>query len=256
MCHSFSYIRPMCDTTLKLFWSAVSCPSLDLTLEIFNKCRLRQSILPLDSQREFMLLYSGVLTPTMQASCKSKRNIDFHLKTKKKTEARWCTSQTEGNGVPTDSADQSVNAAVRGEGRGSVFDHSPTTFPLHPNNSSIQEPSHEPSSTSSTQTIRSKNTRPRAELKLSKCTLHHRLKAADDLKNSNAQQTTAVIMCLMSQAQREQSSTGGSPERPFPSCSGPPACTDEHEEDKLKEDVTSVEDQRKEELWSIVCKCK
>uniref|UniRef100_A0A096MCE3 Tubulin tyrosine ligase like 10 n=1 Tax=Poecilia formosa TaxID=48698 RepID=A0A096MCE3_POEFO len=33
--------------------------ALDLTLELFNKCRLRQEILPLVSQQDFVLLYSG-----------------------------------------------------------------------------------------------------------------------------------------------------------------------------------------------------
>ncbi|XP_077432304.1 protein polyglycylase TTLL10 [Vanacampus margaritifer] len=35
--------------------------TLDLTLEIFNKCRLKQRILPLACQREFVLLYNGLL---------------------------------------------------------------------------------------------------------------------------------------------------------------------------------------------------
>ncbi|XP_057684366.1 protein polyglycylase TTLL10 [Corythoichthys intestinalis] len=34
--------------------------TLDLTLEIFNKCRLRQQILPLACQRDFVLLYNGL----------------------------------------------------------------------------------------------------------------------------------------------------------------------------------------------------
>ncbi|KAM9342382.1 protein polyglycylase TTLL10 [Pholidichthys leucotaenia] len=37
--------------------------TLDLTLEIFNKCCHRQRILPLTSQRDFVLLYSGASTP-------------------------------------------------------------------------------------------------------------------------------------------------------------------------------------------------
>lgn len=54
---------------------------LDLTLEIFNKCRLRQRILPLANQREFVLLYNEIYPPDLvPASRRSnafspKRNI-------------------------------------------------------------------------------------------------------------------------------------------------------------------------------------
>ncbi|XP_068505959.1 uncharacterized protein [Syngnathus scovelli] len=48
-----------CEVLKEVIPSTVA-ETLDLTLEIFNKCRLRQRILPLACQREFVLLYNGL----------------------------------------------------------------------------------------------------------------------------------------------------------------------------------------------------
>uniref|UniRef100_A0A3B5K0N4 Tubulin tyrosine ligase like 10 n=1 Tax=Takifugu rubripes TaxID=31033 RepID=A0A3B5K0N4_TAKRU len=52
--------------------------TLDLTLEIFNKCRLRQRILPLANQREFALLYNELYPPDLVPA--SRRSNAFNAK--------------------------------------------------------------------------------------------------------------------------------------------------------------------------------
>ncbi|XP_072306327.1 protein polyglycylase TTLL10 [Eucyclogobius newberryi] len=49
--------------------------TLDLTLEIFHKCRRGQSILPLSSQRDFVLLFKGVFPPTAVVSRNKSRTL-------------------------------------------------------------------------------------------------------------------------------------------------------------------------------------
>ncbi|XP_069550244.1 protein polyglycylase TTLL10 [Brachyistius frenatus] len=182
--------------------------TLDLTLEIFNKCRLRQSILSLSSQREFVLLYNGVATPEfVLASSKSNANIEFNQKTTKKMQK---TEPTSGD-----------------EGSNSESGHRPAT-------STSTSPLHQTTSW----TVRSKNSRTRVELKPSKCTLIHHSKAENDA--THPQQKVRLIMSLSSLALREQSSVCYSPEVNFPERAGLPACVDEHEEDDTKS--------RKEEL--------
>lgn len=56
----------------------LSAHVLDLTLEIFNKCRLRQRILPLASQREFSLLYNENYPPDLVLA--SRRSNTFNLR--------------------------------------------------------------------------------------------------------------------------------------------------------------------------------
>lgn len=51
---------------------------LDLSLEIFNKCRLRQRILPLANQREFALLYNEIYPPDLVPA--SRRSNAFNPK--------------------------------------------------------------------------------------------------------------------------------------------------------------------------------
>ncbi|CAJ1055374.1 protein polyglycylase TTLL10 isoform X6 [Xyrichtys novacula] len=95
--------------------------TLDLSLEIFNKCRLRQKILPLQSQREFVLLYKGVFPPdSEQTHRKVYTNSPFNLKNPRKTALRRCKSRAEGKTVPLASSDSSgnVSESLKGE-RGS-----------------------------------------------------------------------------------------------------------------------------------------
>ncbi|XP_040917534.1 protein polyglycylase TTLL10 [Toxotes jaculatrix] len=237
--------------------------TLDLTLEIFNKCRLRQRILPLVSQREFVLLYNGVFPPDSALACdKSKTNNEFYYKTTKKTqkaEPRRCTTGMESKNVRSASPDKRVNVSESGDGLcSSKSGRHPTMFTATSpffQNSSVQGPSHLHSSTNSIQTVRNKNLRPRVQLKLNKCTLRHHLKAADDLKHSKTQQNTQIIMSLSSPALSEGTSTCGSQETtPFPPHAGPPVWVDECErgkepgEKELREDAKSLVCERKEEL--------
>ncbi|GLD74756.1 uncharacterized protein AKAME5_002608800 [Lates japonicus] len=53
--------------------------TLDLTLEIFNKCRLRQRILPLASQRDFVLLYNGATHDPKSSKTQQKTRIIMAL---------------------------------------------------------------------------------------------------------------------------------------------------------------------------------
>ncbi|XP_075882614.1 protein polyglycylase TTLL10 isoform X2 [Nelusetta ayraudi] len=62
--------------------------TLDLSLEIFHKCRLRQPMLPLASQRDFVLLYNG--------ACLSEKNSSRGSNQKNaKTSPKTCTSKSE-----------------------------------------------------------------------------------------------------------------------------------------------------------------
>uniref|UniRef100_UPI0037E7CA15 protein polyglycylase TTLL10 n=1 Tax=Semicossyphus pulcher TaxID=241346 RepID=UPI0037E7CA15 len=215
-----------CDVLKEVIPSTV-VETLDLALEIFNKCRLRQKILPLASQREFVLLYNGVFPPdSAPASTKSNTNSDFNQKSIKKTEHRRCKSRTEARTAPSESPDDSVNVAESGKG-GSRSESSTAASPLHQSS-----PSQSHSSGSSIQTVRSKKPRPRVELKLSKCTLNHHLKAAEDTKHSQTQQRTRVIMSLSSAAVSEGISDCGSPETTttlLPQTGPPPVCEEERE---------------------------
>ncbi|KAM6981911.1 protein polyglycylase TTLL10 [Tautogolabrus adspersus] len=136
-----------CDVLKEVIPSTV-VETLDLTLEIFNKCRLRQTILPLDSQREFMLLYNGVLPSDKELAC-SKENSEEKSQLK-------------------------------------------SFSPRHRSRLSPQRSSHPSSSSSShsTQIVKCKKARPRVELKLSKCTFHHQLKAVDNMQHSENQEKT------------------------------------------------------------------
>ncbi|XP_029973787.1 protein polyglycylase TTLL10 [Salarias fasciatus] len=174
--------------------------ALDLTLEIFNKCRLRQKILPLASQREFVLLYNGALTPRSVPACrKSNGNAEFHQKPAQrtqKTESRRCRSATEGESDQT-SPDTPVTVSESGERHKSQ----PSTI----------------TSTSclkvcSKETVRT--TRPRVQLKLSKCTLHHHLKTAGESKPPRTHQETRILTSLSSPALSERRFV--SPETLFP----------------------------------------
>lgn len=166
---------------------------LDLTLEIFNKCRLRQRILPLASQREFVLLYNGVYPPDSVVVCsKSNTSSEFNQKSTKKTKPRRSKSGTEGKIVPSATPDSAVNVLANSEGRGgSESGCRLTTSPLHPSCPSVH-------------TVKNKNPRPRVELKPNKCTLHQNLKAPDGAAEcSKTQRKMRMIKSLPSPALSE-----------------------------------------------------
>nr|XP_046252153.1 protein polyglycylase TTLL10 isoform X2 [Scatophagus argus] len=200
--------------------------ALDLTLEIFNKCRLRQRILPLASQRDFVLLYNGVYPPDLVLACsKSNASSECNQKNTKKTqmtEPRRFKSGTTGKIMPFAPPDSLVNISASGEGRGgSKPGHHPTTSttisPLHPSSQPVQ-------------TVTNKIPRPQVKLKPNKCTLHHHLKAADDARCSITQQNSRIIMSLSSPVLRDGISV----------CGSPPVCGNKQKEDPGEEELSKV----------------
>ncbi|KAF3860114.1 hypothetical protein F7725_000369 [Dissostichus mawsoni] len=180
--------------------------TLDLTLEIFNKCRLKQRILPLASQRDFVLLYNKVAPPDSLLGCsKSNTHTEILQKSSKKTEPRRCKTGTEDKTVPSPSPDD-VSGSVQGRG-GTKSGQRSTT--------SVQGPPH----LHSRQTVKYKNPRPRVELKPSKCTL-------DDGEH---QQKKRIIMTLSSPG----TSVRGSP---FPPNAGSPVSGNKQEKNP-REDI-------------------
>ncbi|XP_055021843.1 protein polyglycylase TTLL10 [Boleophthalmus pectinirostris] len=66
--------------------------TLDLSLEIFNKCRRGQRILPLSSQKEFVLLFKGVFPPNAALPCNKSTPTHCDLPQKKSPKVeptRW-----------------------------------------------------------------------------------------------------------------------------------------------------------------------
>ncbi|XP_034000833.1 protein polyglycylase TTLL10 isoform X3 [Trematomus bernacchii] len=177
--------------------------TLDLTLEIFNKCRLKQRILPLASQRDFVLLCNKVAPPDSLLGC-SKSSTHTEVLQKSST-------KTEDKTVPSPSPDD-VSGSVQGQGGTKSGQRSST---------SVQGPPH----LHSRQTVKYKNPRPRVELKPSKCTLQHS-KALDDGEH---QQKKRIIMTLSSPG----TSVRGSP---FPPNAGSPVSGNKQEQ-KPREDI-------------------
>ncbi|KAM4609916.1 protein polyglycylase TTLL10 [Polymixia lowei] len=85
--------------------------ALDITLEIFSKCHCRQPILPLASQRDFVLLYHGVYPPAPPCARSRTRGTRSdsasHRKTTERTHKRepamwiWGRSGRKGRIVST-----------------------------------------------------------------------------------------------------------------------------------------------------------
>ncbi|KAM3617131.1 uncharacterized protein V6R79_002565 [Siganus canaliculatus] len=150
--------------------------ALDLTLEIFNKSRLRQKILPLASQREFVMLYRGAYPPHSGLYCRGRNtNTVFNQKSSKKTEHTTVKSGTEEKSPDNSSSEQ------RGRSQsGCRSNPSATTSPLHSRSLSVHA-------------VRTRTPRPRVELKLKTQTLHQHLKAADEAEDSKTQQETKII---------------------------------------------------------------
>lgn len=67
-------------------------PSIpDLSIEIFHKCRNRKPMLPLASQRDFVLLYNG-------AGSSEKTSSGVSNQKTAKTSPKTCTSKSESGG--------------------------------------------------------------------------------------------------------------------------------------------------------------
>lgn len=87
----YNIIHPCVILPSHVVFFCVSAHVLDLTLEIFNKCCLRQRILPLASQREFSMLYNENYPPDLVPA--SRRSNTFNLrrsiKAKNTQRRRW-----------------------------------------------------------------------------------------------------------------------------------------------------------------------
>ncbi|XP_068196544.1 protein polyglycylase TTLL10 [Antennarius striatus] len=145
--------------------------ALDLTLEIFNKCRLKQKILSLSSQKDFVLLYSGVYPYDPLMGCnKTNTNSEFRQNGTKNSHqtGQRCNM---GSGVKTEPSPSTEcfadAAASRKERVGFRPTTSTTASPAHPNPLSVQP-------------ARNKTYTHRVELKLGKCTLHPHLKVSTE----------------------------------------------------------------------------
>ncbi|KAF0036746.1 hypothetical protein F2P81_012058 [Scophthalmus maximus] len=244
-----------CEVLKEVIPSTVA-ETLDVTLEIFNKCRLRQGLLPLTSQGEFVLLYSGA--DSAPACNRSDTNTEFPHKTTKKTqktEGRRCKSGMEGNNVSAASPDNCATVSESGEGRGrSKSGRRPASAadasPLFQSSSSVQRSSNPHSS--STQAARGKKLQPRVQFKLSKCTVHAGAKTHSETR----QKTQAVTLLPPACESSEGLSVRGSPETAalFPPQARHPASVDQCErgeepaEKQLREDTKSLVCERKEEL--------
>uniref|UniRef100_A0A3Q2QLM8 Tubulin tyrosine ligase like 10 n=1 Tax=Fundulus heteroclitus TaxID=8078 RepID=A0A3Q2QLM8_FUNHE len=137
--------------------------TLDLTLELFNKCRLRQEILPLASQQDFVLLYNGA----SERACRFRsQSSEFNQKTfnrNHRAESRSCKVLTEGKRRTVKSPDN----------------------PLHEDSAAeiLRLPQRTTSGAECLMAVRSKTTTPRGRQKQSNSNpAENSLKAADDGK--------------------------------------------------------------------------
>ncbi|CAB1336385.1 unnamed protein product [Coregonus sp. 'balchen'] len=86
--------------------------TLDLTLEIFNKCRCGLKLLPLASQRDFVLLYDGETAPVPVLSRRSKTAVRLRAQRPKSasTQMPFTTSRTQkAESVASVSREKSVS---------------------------------------------------------------------------------------------------------------------------------------------------
>ncbi|XP_029910699.1 protein polyglycylase TTLL10 [Myripristis murdjan] len=165
--------------------------TLDITLEIFNKCRCRQQILPLATQREFLLLHSGAFPPasvlpggkntlggsTLKSTCHQKST-----KKNPKTEGTICKSGNAGKLASVSSSDTSVDVLETA----TEYEEPSVQVPLNAvtcemtealgNSLSLPEP-----------------TRARTEHKTSKCALDRQRKNVDQLRHPEGQQKKRSI---------------------------------------------------------------
>ncbi|KAM6924915.1 protein polyglycylase TTLL10 [Xenentodon cancila] len=140
--------------------------TLDLTLEIFDKCRLRQALLPLAHQGEFVLLHNGALTPG--SALAFSRIAACNKLCQKTTNKRQKNKPRRRKRVPLVSPNNHTNVSVSGDRRrfskSGCSINSTITSPLHQNS----EGSHLHSSGSCLQTAGSETTKPQHKNKLIK----------------------------------------------------------------------------------------
>lgn len=158
----FSFLALMFAKRSKHFLYCFFC--LDLALELFNKCRLRQQILPLVNQQDFVLLYCGVLG---HVDNKRTDSSEFYQKAKNNRKPRQHKTRTEitkGNVAPQEDPLTEVTDTE--------------TLPLYQNAGSVG---------GCQKVVRRKTAVPGVRQKLSKCdSVEGRLKAEDDGKQPKA----------------------------------------------------------------------
>ncbi|KAI4823982.1 hypothetical protein KUCAC02_012534 [Chaenocephalus aceratus] len=158
--------------------------TLDLTLEIFNKCRLKQRILPLASQRDFVLLYTIVAPPDSLLGCsKSNTHPEILRRAPKRLNPEDVSQGQKTKRSPLHPLMMSLAVFKDGGGPSLASAPPPRFRDLHMYTAG--------------RTVKYKNPKPPVELKPSKCTL-------DDGEH---QQQKRIVMTLSS---------------PGPSVRGPP----------------------------------
>ncbi|XP_071772799.2 protein polyglycylase TTLL10 [Centroberyx gerrardi] len=177
--------------------------TLDITLEIFNKCRCGQQILPLASQREFVLLYNGTFPPASVLPCPKSRTgattlkSASHQKTTQKTERTICKSGKTGKSASTTSSDTSVNVL---ETYSRQHKDPSVQTPSNSNSISTAAPKRRltpnPAETLGNTRRLPKPPQPRVELKLSKCTWLHQLRSVERFRHPEDQQKKWNIASL------------------------------------------------------------
>lgn len=174
--------------------------TLDITLEIFNKCRLKQRILPLASQRDFVLLYNGGCPPVWVLPFSH-----LHRKTSKKTETRSTSEKSDT--APLISSHDSVDDLAETPPRPATSATSSVHQYSQKDKDSSAQKTHFKRIRNSTATV-SKSVKPRVELKMSKCTLHHYSRTRDVPED---QQRKDNIMSLSAPSKETPSSISSVP---------------------------------------------
>ncbi|XP_061640179.1 uncharacterized protein LOC133483248 isoform X2 [Phyllopteryx taeniolatus] len=92
-----------CEVLKEVIPSTVA-ETLDLTLEIFNKCRLRKQILPLACQGEFVVLYNGLCSPDSNEHIEKGRKVTKKSqKTKPKKSVNYNATETPSTSLDSPS---------------------------------------------------------------------------------------------------------------------------------------------------------
>lgn len=154
---------------------SLSSSALDLTFEIFNKCRRRQKLLPLASQRDFVLLFNGDFPHCSGQTCKNDKNYEPLQKTPpkiQKTERKRCNSGTEGKSVFAVCPDNCINDVESVEAKGCSKTSNEKAPAPSQKISPDEKASHLQSSISNMPTVKRKSLRPRVKPQLSKCPVH------------------------------------------------------------------------------------
>ncbi|XP_061592641.1 protein polyglycylase TTLL10 isoform X2 [Cololabis saira] len=171
--------------------------TLDLTLEIFSKCRRGQALLPLDRQREFVLLYNGASTPGSALACSRITACKRHGQ--KTTNKSRKSKPRRSRRVALVSPGNHTNAPVRGDGRMLYKSGCSITSPLRRNSEGSLLHS---SSSSSLQTTGGETSKDKS--KLMKCALQRHSKATNDAKQTKTEAAVPADATPTARTQRRE----------------------------------------------------